>query len=129
MANTKQAKKRTIQSAKKHLRNKSIISQHRTELKKIVAMLQPHAKDPIDTNSDAFKSQLRLVVRLTDSAVNKGVYHRNKAARIKSRLFTRIHTYTNAHKSPVSSATVPEHASESTAPASSDVDTPDITQS
>ena len=98
MANTKQAKKRIVQNIKKHQHNKAIISRQRTELKKLITMLQVHTKEAVDTNSDIFKTQLQLVIKLTDSAVNKGVYHRNKAARIKSRLFARIHKYVSDNK-------------------------------
>lgn len=87
MANTKQAKKRIIQNEKKHLRNKAIVSRHRTELKKLLALIHANA----DTNGAEFKKQLHLIIQLTDSAVNKEVYHRNKAARIKSRLFNKVH--------------------------------------
>ncbi len=86
MANSKQSKKRIRQNITKRQRNKSFVSRQRTELKKVIGLLQENT----DTNSEEFEKQLKMVISLTDSGVNRKIFHKNKAARIKSRLLARI---------------------------------------
>ncbi len=86
MANSKQSKKRIRQNITKRQRNKSFVSRQRTELKKVMGLLQENS----DTNSEEFEKQLKTVISLTDSGVNRKIFHKNKAARIKSRLLAKI---------------------------------------
>ena len=79
MANTKSAKKRINVIAKKTLRNKMVKSGAKTAIKKAVAAVGSGDKDTAIT-------AYRNAVSAIDKATTKGVYHRNTAARKKSKL-------------------------------------------
>ncbi len=83
MANTAQAKKRARQSEKSRLRNVGQRSKLRTFIKKILAAVESGNKE---TAQAAYKTAVPII----DSAVNKGLIHKNNAARNKSRLNSRI---------------------------------------
>lgn len=83
MANTAQAKKRARQAEKHRVRNASQRSNLRTFIKKVVAAVNAGDKEQAQT---AFKTAVPII----DSAVNKGIIHKNKAARSKSRLSLKI---------------------------------------
>ena len=82
MAHTLSAKKRIRQNTKRRLHNKGIKSAMRTQIKKTLMV--------IDEKKDAERSweELKKVYKSLDKAVSKGLMHRNKAARTKSRLTT-----------------------------------------
>ena len=79
MANIKQQKKRVLTNEKRRVRNKSIRSAVRTEIRKF---------NEIVANGDktAAEEQLRIASRKLDKAVTKGVFHRNNAANKKSNM-------------------------------------------
>ncbi|HEX2640295.1 MAG TPA: 30S ribosomal protein S20 [Pyrinomonadaceae bacterium] len=79
MANHKSAEKRVRQTIKRNEINRKNRSRVRTEIKKLRAAL---------TTSDkaASTEQLTPTISMIDKAVNKGILHRNTAARYKSRL-------------------------------------------
>ncbi len=79
MPNHKSAEKRVRQNEKRRNVNRSNKSKLRTQIKKLRSALG---------GSDAQQSRDLLIptVSLIDKAVNKGVLHRNTAARYKSRL-------------------------------------------
>ena len=79
MANTAQAKKRARQAENNRVRNAGQRSNLRTFIKKVIAAVE---------SGDVEKAQVAYatVVPVIDSAVNKGLIHKNKAARNKSRL-------------------------------------------
>ena len=79
MANIKSAKKRIKVLAKKTLRNKMVKSGTKTAVKKVAAAAESGDKDNA-------RASLRNAVSAIDKAVSKGVYHKNTAARKKSRL-------------------------------------------
>ena len=79
MPNHKSAKKRMRQSEKRRLINRGNRSRLRTTIKKLRAALTSN-----DTN-DA-QTLLPVTISTIDKAVQKGVLHRNAAARYKSRL-------------------------------------------
>ena len=79
MANIKSAKKRIKIIAKKTLRNKMIKSQTKTAIKKVIAAVAANDKQQAQT-------ALSLATKAIDMAASKGVYHKNNAARKKSRL-------------------------------------------
>jgi len=83
LANSPQAKKRARQAVKRRTRNVAKRSEFRTVLKSTV-----YAIDSGDKESavSAFKSATPVI----DSMVSKGLIHKNKAARHKSRLSARI---------------------------------------
>lgn len=78
MANIKSAQKRIRVAAKRQARNKHIKSGTKTAVKKVV--LAAGAKSA-DTNA-----LLVQAIAAIDKAASKGVYHKNTAARKKSRL-------------------------------------------
>ena len=79
MANIKSAKKRILVINKKTLRNKMIKSAVKTAIKKVVAAVNAGDKAAAQT---AFVAATKAI----DMAASKGVYHKNNAARKKSRL-------------------------------------------
>lgn len=83
MANSAQARKRALQAEKRRQHNAGRRSQMRTELKKIDAAIQAGDKA-------AAESAYKTATPLLDSYANKGLIHKNKAARHKSRLNARI---------------------------------------
>ena len=79
LANIKSAKKRIKVIAKKTLRNKMVKSSTKTAIKKAITAVESGVKD------DAV-SAYRSAASAIDKATTKGVYHKNTAARKKSRL-------------------------------------------
>jgi small subunit ribosomal protein S20 len=83
MANTAQAKKRAKQAEKSRIRNAGQRSNLRTFIKKVIAAINAGDKEKAQT---AYNTAVPII----DSAVNKGLIHKNKAARSKSRLNTKV---------------------------------------
>lgn len=83
MANTKQAKKRVRQSEKHRKHNASMRSMLRSSVKKVVVALA--AKD-----LKAAEALLKEATPIIDRMAGKGIIHKNKAARHKSRLTAQI---------------------------------------
>ena len=83
MANSPQAKKRAIQADKARARNASQRSMVRTYIKKVLIALKSGEKQGA---ADAYK----LAVPVIDRMADKGIIHKNKAARLKSRLNTKV---------------------------------------
>ncbi len=83
MANIKSAKKRALQSEKRRQHNASRRSMTRTSLKKILAAIASGDKTAAQTAYSA-------AVPLLDRMATKGLIHKNKAARHKSRLAAQI---------------------------------------
>jgi small subunit ribosomal protein S20 len=79
MANHKSAEKRVRQNEKRKLINRANRSKLRTQIKKLRTALGAHDKA-------ASGELLSPTVSLIDKAVNKGVIHKNTAARHKARL-------------------------------------------
>jgi len=85
MANTAQAKKRARQAEKNRIRNTGQRSNLRTFIKRLLAAVE-------SGNKEQAQSAFKAVVPVIDSAVTKGLLHKNKAARNKSRLNAKIRT-------------------------------------
>lgn len=83
MANSAQARKRALQAEKRRKHNAGRRSMMRTEIKKVDAAIEAGDKAAAE---GAYKS----AVPLLDSLANKGLIHKNKAARHKSRLNAKI---------------------------------------
>ncbi|TXI16403.1 MAG: 30S ribosomal protein S20 [Nitrosomonas sp.] len=83
MANSAQAKKRARQAAKQREHNVSLRSKLRTIVKSIRKSIDSGDKSVAQT---AFKTSIGTV----DSIAGKGIIHKNKAARYKSRLSAAI---------------------------------------
>jgi small subunit ribosomal protein S20 len=83
MPNHKSAEKRVRQNEKRRVNNRSNRTRLRSTIKKLRAAL---------TGSDATQSNelLPQTISTIDKAVQKGVLHRNAAARYKSRLTRRV---------------------------------------
>ncbi|ALC06507.1 hypothetical protein CDES_10660 [Corynebacterium deserti GIMN1.010] len=79
MANIKSQMKRIKTNEKARLRNQSVRSAVRTEIRKFNAAIEAGDKD-------VAQSQLRVASRALDKAVTKGVFHRNNAANKKSNM-------------------------------------------
>lgn len=79
MPNHKSAKKRVLQNEKRRVNNRSHRTRLRTAIKKLRAAI---------TTGDATATQdlLPTTISTIDKAIQKGVLHRNAAARYKSRL-------------------------------------------
>ena len=79
MANHKSAEKRIRQNVKRNEINRANRSKLRTQIKKLRGSLTGQDKA-------ASEALLNPTVSLIDKAVNKGIIHKNTAARYKSRL-------------------------------------------
>ncbi len=83
MANSPQARKRARQNSKARLHNTSLRSMVRTYLKKVVAAIEAG-------DVEAAKAAYTQAVPILDRVADKGIFHKNKAARHKSRLNAQI---------------------------------------
>ena len=83
MANTRQARKRAHQSEIHRRRNASQRSAFRTAVKTVVSSIANGDKAVAE---QAYKDAVPVI----DSTVSKGIIHKNKAARHKSRLSAHI---------------------------------------
>jgi small subunit ribosomal protein S20 len=87
MANHKSAEKRARQSDRRNEANRRNRSRLRTEIKKLRAAIETG-------NRYEAKSLLVETVSLIDKSIQKGIIHRNAAARYKSRLTTGVNRMT-----------------------------------
>ena len=79
------AQKRHEQSEKRRVSNRSVRSEVRTGIRKF--------RSAVAANDAATaEKQLAEVTKMIDAAAGKGVYHRNTAARTKSRLHRKLNT-------------------------------------
>ncbi|MBI5778268.1 MAG: 30S ribosomal protein S20 [Planctomycetes bacterium] len=83
MAHSLSARKRARQGVKRKIRNQTVKSQIKTHVKKLRLMLTATDKK---TDKDNLTGKIKESYKLIDQAVSKGVIHKNKAARLKSRL-------------------------------------------
>jgi len=79
LANSAQARKRARQNEKSRRHNASFRSMVRTYIKKVIAAIRD--KD-YDKATESYKQAVPVIDRMAD----KGIIHKNKAARHKSRL-------------------------------------------
>lgn len=85
MANIKSAKKRVVVNEKKHERNKSIKSEVKTSIRRV--------EDAVSSNNkDEAGKALTNAVSVITKASNKGILHKNNAARKVSRLTKLVNT-------------------------------------
>ena len=85
MANTAQAKKRARQAEKSRIRNAGQSSNMRTFIKKVLAAIESGDKEQA-------QAAYKVATPIIDAAVTKGLVHKNKAARSKSRLNSQVHS-------------------------------------
>lgn len=79
MANSPQARKRARQAEKRRSHNASFRSMVRTYIKKVVSAIN-------NKDYDAATAAYNQAVPVIDRMADKGIIHKNKAARHKSRL-------------------------------------------
>lgn len=85
MPNIKSAKKRVLVEKRNAMRNKSAKSEIKTVIKKFEAAL-------VDGKKDDAAKLYKDVTSILDSAVLKGIVHKNQAARKKSNLAKKLNT-------------------------------------
>ena len=88
MAHTISALRQHKQSEKRRTRNHGVKSALRTQVKRVLAL--------VDKKDATAKDALKAAYRLLDRAVSKGVIHKNNAARHKSRLAARVNALASA---------------------------------
>jgi len=83
LANTKSALKRIRSSEKRRLRNRRVRTETRTYIKKARAQIEAGELEEA-------KRSVAQAIRALDKAAEKGIIHRNNAARRKSRLMQKL---------------------------------------
>jgi len=83
VANTPQAKKRARQNENSRKHNASLRSMARTYMKKVQVKIE-------SGNYEEAQAALQTAQPIMDSMVNKGIFTKNKVARQKSRMSTKI---------------------------------------
>lgn len=83
MANIKSAKKRILQTRKKTEFNRFIKSRVRTKIKKIFGLIKSKNKDEAKINFLSLESDV-------SKAMSKGVFKKNTASRLVSRLSKKV---------------------------------------
>jgi len=83
VANSPQARKRAKQNTVRRMRNQSQRASVRTAIKKLDAAIE--AGDQAKAN-EAYQTSVSMI----DKATIKGLHHKNRAARLKSRLNKRV---------------------------------------
>ena len=83
MANHKSAEKRVRQTVRRNEVNRRNRSRLRTQIKGLRAAIEAG-------NQDEAKNLLAKTISVIDKAIQKGVLHRNAAARYKSRLTSTV---------------------------------------
>ncbi|MDD3267076.1 MAG: 30S ribosomal protein S20 [Burkholderiales bacterium] len=83
MANTAQARKRARQSLARRDANFSLRTEFRTAIKKVLKAI-------LAGNKDAAKTEFVSAQSTIDKIARKGIFHKNKAARHKSKLSAKI---------------------------------------
>ncbi|PIE02117.1 MAG: 30S ribosomal protein S20 [Thiothrix nivea] len=83
MPNIKSARKRVRQAAKRRMHNKHLRSRLRTHIKSVLSAIEAGDREAATT-------AYQVAVPVIDSIADKGIIHKNKAARHKSRLNAHI---------------------------------------
>lgn len=92
MANSPQAIKRVRQAEKHRLRNMSQKSTMRTMIKNVLKLIKSHG------DAEAVKAALKKAAVNIDRLVSRKLVHKNKAARLKSRLNLKVKNYVLGEK-------------------------------
>ncbi len=83
MANSASARKRVRQAVKNRQHNMSLRSKARTSIKKVITAIE-------NGDKKAAQELFNEMVPVVDGVARKGLYHKNKIARHKSRLNAKI---------------------------------------
>ena len=87
MANIKSQIKRNRQNEGRRLRNKAVKSELKTRIKTAARIAEAHDETALEA--------LQLAQQRLDKAAEKGIIHKNQAARRKSRLMKRLNAITD----------------------------------
>ena len=93
MPHTKSADKRVRQNEKRRLRNKAQRSATRTQVKKFIAAAEAGGRELAE-------KEFHLAVSAVDKATKAGIFHGNKAARLKAGLAARLNRVDAAASAP-----------------------------
>jgi small subunit ribosomal protein S20 len=88
VANIKSQIKRNRQNELRRVRNKAAKSEIKTRVKVAVGAAESGAENAQDA--------LKTAIKRIDKAANKGIIHKNQAARRKSRLMKRLASFTSS---------------------------------
>ena len=86
MANTASAKKRARQAERRRQRNRSYKTRFKNAVKKVLRAIEQGDREKIE-------ELLRQAISAIDKAAQKGVIHKNQAARRKSRLMAKVNAF------------------------------------
>jgi small subunit ribosomal protein S20 len=89
MANTKSSKKDLRRSAKRRIRNQEAKSALKTYVKKVRTNVTA-------SDAETTKEALRQAIKMIDKAAQRGIIHKNQAARRKSRITKQANTVLKA---------------------------------
>ncbi len=87
MANSAQAKKRVRQAAKRRIHNMGIRTEARTFIKNVVKAIEAGDKKQA-------QEMYNKMIPVVDRVAGKGIFHKNKIARHKNRLNSKIKAMT-----------------------------------
>jgi small subunit ribosomal protein S20 len=79
LPNTVNAAKRQRQSVSRRLRNRTVKSSCKTAIRAFEIALK-------DNNKELAEKNLKISIKMLDSAAGKGIFHKNTVARKKSRM-------------------------------------------
>ena len=82
MSPSKKSNKVARTAERKRLRNRLVRSSVKTHIAK--------ARSSIDAGAESAQQETTLAMSSIDKAVSKGIIHRNKSARLKSRLMKKL---------------------------------------
>lgn len=90
MANNKSAKKRILIAKRNRLQNRFYKTSVRTLTKLFLNNLEIYKASPTPENKEKVQNILNTVYSLIDKAYKKNIFHKNTAARKKSKLALRF---------------------------------------
>ena len=86
MANNKSAKKRILIAKRNRLENRFYKTSTRTLIKLFFQSVETYKVDPTSENKEKVQNLLNSIYSLIDKGCKKNVFHKNTAARKKSKL-------------------------------------------
>ena len=90
MANTKSSKKRILTANRNRLQNRFYKTSVRTLTKLFLNNLEIYKASPTAENKEKVQNILNTIYSLIDKACKKNIFHKNNAARKKSKLALRF---------------------------------------
>jgi small subunit ribosomal protein S20 len=92
MANNKSAKKRILISKRNRLQNRFYKTSVRTLTKLFIKCLELYKNNQTNENKEKLQNLLNSIYSLIDKGTKKNIFHKNTAARKKSKLALRLKT-------------------------------------